>query len=282
MDLKTFILGLCVVIFIVILGVLASQGTALATQLVIYIFGFMAFLVIVGLIILAVWYLKFYHPSPILSKVIKDDKLKSAHISVSPHLRDLWLRGDTEHQGVFIGRITGWTTEPRNVMLGKDWIEISKEEKEKLDKLKIKKLLINESYFAIKPRGLFSFLAPEEMVVAIEDAWEIKEDKNGKIINKNYLKDLKQHSACVGDVELYGCALNKVGRYFYLPNYASSPMVDQIQTGDVFRKLSHYVQDELAGAVDRAMRSNVQHQIELERQKLIDLSKNMGKREGEQ
>jgi hypothetical protein len=76
-----------------------------------------------------------------------------------------------------------------------------------------------------------------------------------------------------GDIDIYAVSLTRVGRYLYPSQYASSPMIDKIQMSDTFRKFGHYSQDELAGAVDRAMKSNFQMQMELQMKKLVDLSR---------
>lgn len=269
-DWKVFALVGITIFFGFVLLFAASQGAALTMEITGIFFVIGGVILVLILFVGVVYYLFFYHPVPILSKAAKEDKLRAAHIAKSPHLRDLWLRGDSEHQGVYLGRITGWTYEPRKIIIGEDFLEVSKKKQDELKDKGIKAILIHESYFAIRPKGILSRLKPEELVVAIEDGWEIKEDSKGNITKKTYLKDLKQHSACVGDVELYGCALNKVGRYFYLPCYASSPQVDKIQMGDNFRILSHLTQDEMASAVDRAAKSNVEHKFAMEREKLIE------------
>jgi hypothetical protein len=273
-DWKVFGLLLIIAFFGFILLFAVSQGAYLTMQITGILFILGGVFLVVLLFAFLIWYFFFYHPIPILSKAVKEDILRASHISKSPHLKDLWLRGDAEHQGVYLGRITGWTFIPRKVIIDEDFLEVSKKQKEELKKKHIKSLLINESYFASKPKGFLSFLKPEEITVAIEDAWSIKENTKGEIIHKELLPDLKQHSPLVGDVELFGCALNKVGRYFYLPSYASSPQVDKIQMGDSFRLLSHLTQDEMAGAVDRASKSNVEHKFALEKEKWIDPFRN--------
>jgi hypothetical protein len=281
MDWKVFVLLLIVVFFGFILFFAVSQGAFLTMQITggLFIIGGVALVIVLFLV--AIWYFFFYHPIPILSKAVKEDILRASHVSKSPHLKDLWLRGDAEHQGVYLGRITGWTFIPRKVIIDEDFLEVGKKKQDELKKKNIKSLLINESYFAVKQAGLLSFLKAEEIFVAIEDAWSIKENSKGEIINKELLPDLKQHSALVGDVELFGCATNKVGRYFYLPSYASSPQVDKIQMGDSFRLLSHLTQDEMAGAVDRASKSNVEHKFALEKEKWIDPFRNSGQNKQE-
>lgn len=276
MDWKMFALLLIVAFFGFVLLFAVSQGAFLTMQItgVFFIIGGVA--LVIFLFGFVIWYIFFYHPLPILSKAVKDEILKASHVSKSPHLKDLWLRGDAEHQGVYLGRITGWTFMPRKVVLDEDFLEVSKKKQDELKRKNIKSLIINESYFAVKHSGLLSFAHPEEIFVAIEDAWSIKENPKGEIISKELLPELKQHSALVGDVELFGCATNKVGRYFYLPSYASSPQVDKIQMGDVFRLLSHLTQDEMAGAVDRASKSNVEHKFALEKEKWIDPFRNSG------
>jgi hypothetical protein len=116
--------------------------------------------------------------------------------------------------------------------------------------------------------------------VAIAHAYIIKQtpilDKKGKPTGEftrekgDELKKYRQHSALNGDVSLYGVSLARVGLNFYLPQYACSSIVDQIQTGDVFRKFSYYVLNELATVNDKAMQANAQHQIELENKQLLD------------
>lgn len=278
MELRSIVLIGFVAVLVILFLALATQGTFAMTQLaqtiLIAVFIFAA-LILIGW---GIYEWRFRKVSPKISKMVFEDIQRSAHISKSPYVRDLWLRGDAEHQGVELGVITGHTTFERMVELGKDWLELPKEEIEKTKKHKIKnqlvkKLQIEETYFAFKQRSLLMFLYPEEIVVAIANAWEIVEDKNGKEIGRKPRPELKQHSALNGDVELFGCAINRVGRFFYLPSYESSLIVDQIQTVSGGRKLAHYVLDEMAGAVDRAMDSNVARNIALEQQKLIPVNK---------
>jgi hypothetical protein len=206
---------------------------------------------------------------------VRDDIIDSAKLSKSPYVRDLWLRGDEAHQSVNIGRIVGHTQIPRLVDVGKDWLETSEKKLAQLRKRGVKRLLLDETYFGVKRHGIRNFFRPLDVVVAVANAWEIKEQE-GKITEKihqngkNGTENLTQHSKLVGNVELFGPALNRVGEYFYLPSYASSPVVDQIQTMDIIRKHSFYVLNAVGVITDKSLDSNVALQIALETKNLLD------------
>jgi hypothetical protein len=274
---KTILAGGLIGLFVFLIVALITQGAYALMQTV---FALIIFLAVLGFLILVaylIYYWKFKHHSPQFTKLVQKDIMDSGRLSKSPYIRDLWLRGDEEHQAVNIGRIIGHTQIPRLIILGKDFLEITDKQLKKLQKEGIKKLLINETYFGVKRHGLRNIFRSSDTVVAIEDAWSIKE-KDGKIIEKKYLPEMKQHSRLLGNVDLRGPALNRVGEYFYLPFYASSPMIDQVQTLDVLRKHSHYVLNELGTITDKSLGSNVALQIQLETQKLIDAQRLSGEK----
>jgi hypothetical protein len=287
MDFKTLGLVIFLSLFIALLIILVTQGINAMSQLFIWVIIGGVMFVILCLVVFAVWYLKFYHPVAILNKIVFDNKLKSAHLTKSPHLRRLGVSGDKFHQGVYFGNITGWASQPR--ILDPEDVEwkVKPKEKPKEDdgkkkgnkegkKKNIKAILLHESYFAFKPFGWLSFIKQEDIAVAIEDAWEVILDPKGNIAGEPVLiPDMKQHSPLAGDVDIYTVSLTRVNRYLYPSQYAASPMIDKIQMGDTFRQFGHYSQDELAGAVDRAMKSNYQLQIDLQLKKLVDLSRSL-------
>lgn len=280
------ILGVIFCVFALLFLSLMTQGIGITTQ-------FIYLLAIVACIALflagVVWVIIYIITprSPNLQKLNQKDKIESGKISKSHFVRDLWLRGDKEHMPVCIGRIVGYTTEIKKVSLNTEWLELNKEKKDELAKDNIKELELELTTFAVKYKGLRHLLTPLQTVIAVAHAYIIKRtpilDKKGKptgefTIERDELKSYRQHSGLSSDVSLYGVALNRVGLDFVLPQFACSAIIDQVQTGDIFRKFSYYVLNELATVNDKAMQANAQHQIELENRKLIDAGRDEERR----
>lgn len=281
MDWKVFGLLIIAMVFGFVLIFAVTQGAYLTMEITGVLFIFGAVILIIMLFVAVIWYLKFYHPIAPLSKLVIDSKMKSAHLTRIPYLRNIRVSGDKDHQGVAFGWITGWTSEPKLLEKNIEWrekknIEAKADAQKKPAKPKRRKAtLLHLSYFAFKPLGIIPrFLKPEDMVMAVEDGWEVILDEKDTIMGEpTYLPDMKQHSPLAGDVDLFTVSLTRVGRYLCPSNLAQSPMIDKIQMSDGFRQFGHMSQDELAGAVDKAMKSNYQLQMELQMKKLVDLSR---------
>ena len=271
MDWKVFLLILLTIFFGFVLLFAVSQGAMLTMEITTGFFIVGGVLLVIALFAGVIWYLKFYHPVVALGKLVMDARIRSAHLTRIPYLQHIRVSGDKNHQGVPFGWITGWTSEPKLLEKDIEW----KEPDPRLKKPKRRKAtLLHMSYFAFKPLGILRMIRPEDMVEAIEDAWDVTLDEHDKILGEpTYLPDMKEHSALSGDVDLFTVSLTRVGRYLAPSQLAQSPMMDKIQMSDSFRQFGHMSQDELAGAVDRAMKSNYQHQMDLQMKKLIDLSK---------
>jgi hypothetical protein len=286
MDWKLFGLLLLALFFGFVLLFAVSQGASLTMEVLTVLFIIGGVIAVVALFVGVIWYLKFYHPIAPLSKLVMDAKLRSAHLTRIPWLRNIRVCGDKDHQGVEFGWITGWTSEPKLLEKNIDWRMKEQENKPnpvnppkaptKVPKKpkRRKATLLHISYFAFKQLGILRTLRPEDMIMAVEDGWEVVLDEKDNIVEvPKYLPEMKQHSPLSGDIDLYCVSLTRVGRYLCPSNLAQSPMIDKIQMSDSFRQFGHMSQDELAGAVDRAMKSNYQLQMELQMKKLIDLSK---------
>lgn len=282
----TVALALILGIFAFLFLSIVTQGAQATSNLLMYVI--IAVIVISFIIFLGAVLMYIFRTKPaIMGKMVKDDKIKAGIIARSPFVKDLYLHGDKGHQEVCIGAIVGHTQDIHRVDIGADWLEIDEQARTKLKKQGIQELVITETTFAVKRKGIRNSFTPLETIVAVEKAElvikqpitkRIKENGKTKTVKEwitttKELPDYVQHSELLGDVKLYGVALNKVGENYYLPQYACSTIIDQIQTGEQFRKLSYYIFNEMATTTGKALQANPQHQMELENQKLIPVNK---------
>jgi hypothetical protein len=278
------------IVLLIFLGFLAFAFLSMMMQGGVATAGIISSLVIfllVAALILgagyAVYYVWFMKKPPIFSRMVKKNIIDAALLTKSPYVRDLYLRSDPKHQGVCLGTILGHMQQPRNVVLGRDWLEFDEERQKALLKKKgSKQLEIIETAFVVKMKGWIRFFVAPLVVIAIENAWEIKERKaKGKVIKQRaHLKEMTQHSDLLGDVYLSGVSLQKVGEYYYLPSYGSSPVVDQIQSMDIMRMLTYYAWNEIGVIASKAMDANIPHLMRQDEQKIIDMSRPAGEVRG--
>lgn len=282
----TIALAVVIGIFAFLFLSLVISGAQATANLLVYVIiavVVLGFFIAIGAILIYIFRVK----PAVMGKMVKEDKIKAGIMSRSPYVNDLYLHGDKGHQEVCVGHIIGHMQDIHKVDVGADWLELTDEARAKLKKQGIQQLVLTETTFAVKRKGLRNSFTPIETVVAIEKAELVKKQaitkkikENGKtktvkewLTTTDELPNYVQHSELLGDIKLYGVALNKVGENYYLPQYACSTIIDQIQTGEQFRKLSYYIFNEMATTTGKALQANPQHQMELENQKLIPVNK---------
>lgn len=287
------------IIWYVVLGVIAlilfsigTTGGATSVAIVQQVFNFLLW---GGILIGGALAFKYFfidkHPIS-LNKVVKEKHLESAKMSMPrEQVRDLYLRGDKEHQGKKLGKIDGYYRQIRIVNLEKEGIQQEKEGKdgkktivtmealEAMKKKGIKRLQINLTHFAVKTDGgLFGMFKSPEIFTALEKVSRIDTDNNG-VESMEELEEFRQHSKLVGDVWLTGVSLIKTGEAYYLDTFEASPLIDLIHTGYTHRELLYMTLDNQANLLDKAMDSNIVHELRQREQKLIDANKLLGRRD---
>jgi len=274
-----------VMVFLTI-AVITGGFSAAGNLAMILFVGGIVILILIG-IGYFVWYHWFRHVSPIFSKEVKRDYIASARLSGSPYLKDLWIGGDAEHQGVSIGRIHGWMRDTKILPLGQEAIEklTTQEKRENFVPLPAKKqielirkgikiIAFDFSHFAVKKHGILSIFSELLDVVAIENAWQvIPSKKAGQEPTLKHLPELTGHSWLGGDVELYCVSLRKNGEHYWPNTLAASPVVDISITTDSIQKLGHYSIDLTGAITDKVVGFNYEHLMALEREKLLDKSR---------
>jgi len=272
-----------------------TQGTENTIWLMVIGGVVLFFLIILGFCLWII-YEVFLKPKPIrLSREVKRHIIRSAHISKPAMLNDLWLRGDLEHPPVKVGKILGLAQKERIVELGKAYAPVNQKLQRGLIKRGIRYLHLYLSFFTFKFYSMPFFwrFGNEEVACAIQKGYAVYNEgdklNNNIIMNEKVceemggewkdktcevlLPELTQHSPLLGDVEIYAVSLNNVNGIYIPPQFEASSLFDRIIMGDEGRYLAHYVYDENAELVSKAIQSNIPHKIREEEEKIIPITK---------